>query len=55
MDAIDFVQRAMASCGRNRLTVHEALDHPWMNTYAGTINYPPQFKNSGQNKSCVVS
>merc|ERR1712000_483913 len=35
MDAIDFVQRAMASCGRNRLTVHEALDHPWMNTYAG--------------------
>mmetsp|Transcript_12025 Transcript_12025/g.18168 ORF Transcript_12025/g.18168 Transcript_12025/m.18168 type:complete len:1077 (-) Transcript_12025:146-3376(-) len=54
-EAIDFVYRAMSPSARDRLTVHEALDHPWMNHYAGTINYPPKFKHTRQNRGCVVS
>ncbi|CAE7809689.1 CPK1, partial [Symbiodinium microadriaticum] len=54
-DAKDFVQRAMSATSKNRLTVLEALAHPWMAQYGGTINYPPKFKHTKNSKACVVS
>lgn len=54
-DAKDFVRKAMNAMPENRLTVHEALVHPWMEQYGGTINYPPEFNHTKQHKGCEVS
>ena len=54
-NAKDFVRRAMSSNPLTRLTVTEALDHPWMAEYGGTMNYPPKFAKSKHHaKGCVV-
>lgn len=54
-DAKDFVRRAMSLSPKNRLTIHEALDHPWLAEYGGTMNYPPKYASSDQQKKCVIS
>ena len=54
-EAKDFVRLAMNASSRNRLTVLEALAHPWMAQYGGTINYPPKFSHTKHVKACVVS
>jgi serine/threonine protein kinase len=54
-DAKDFVKRAMNPLPQLRLTVHDALAHPWMELYGGTINYPPKFSHAKQHRACAVS
>lgn len=55
-EAKDFVRRAMSPSAQGRLSVHEALDHPWLAEYGGTLNYPPRYAfSSNQHKKCVVS
>ncbi len=55
-EAKDFVRRAMNCDPKSRLTVLDALAHPWMEQYGGTINYPPKFNDTGKhNKACAIS
>lgn len=54
-EAKDFVRRAMSPFPQHRLTVHDALAHPWMEQYGGTINYPPKLNHTKQQRVCSVS
>mmetsp|Transcript_12657 Transcript_12657/g.20559 ORF Transcript_12657/g.20559 Transcript_12657/m.20559 type:complete len:1601 (+) Transcript_12657:232-5034(+) len=53
-EAKDFVSKLLDPFPTRRLTVHDALDHPWMAAYGGTINYPPKFNPNSQS-SCTIS
>jgi calcium-dependent protein kinase len=56
-EAKDFVRRAMSVSPQHRLSVHEALDHPWLAEYGGTLNYPPRYASSSNHnhKKCTIS
>eukprot|EP00604_Paraphysomonas_vestita_P002643 CAMPEP_0174818544 /NCGR_PEP_ID=MMETSP1107-20130205/1263_1 /TAXON_ID=36770 /ORGANISM="Paraphysomonas vestita, Strain GFlagA" /LENGTH=852 /DNA_ID=CAMNT_0016030539 /DNA_START=307 /DNA_END=2865 /DNA_ORIENTATION=- len=53
-DAKNFIQQALQTIPSKRLTVHDALKHPWIAEYGSMAQYPPKYAAS-HDKKCVIS